>query len=126
MRGECHGDAAPLPLPPQRTLGIAPPEEALFYIIMSPVGPYYKGGFKPIKLIAEATYSRAAKGGTGQFKLGRFVLDRVRSARVRPGCFLACVPAAFDLVPPPPPRRFPMRLLVQLQSISANSGAQQS
>jgi branched-chain amino acid aminotransferase len=53
-----------------RTLGIAPPEEALFYIIMSPVGPYYKGGFKPIKLIAEATYSRAAKGGTGQFKLG--------------------------------------------------------
>ncbi len=56
---------------PQNTLGIAPPESALFYIVCSPVGPYYKGGFKPIKLLVNEGYSRAWKGGTGQFKLGR-------------------------------------------------------
>eukprot|EP00906_Rhabdomonas_costata_P029268 RCo041326 len=53
-----------------RALGIAPPTSALFFIVMSPVGPYYKDGFKPIRLIVEENNVRAWKGGTGQFKLG--------------------------------------------------------
>lgn len=40
------------------------------------VGP--KGGFKPIKLLVNEGYSRAWKGGTGQFKLGACVPPRVR------------------------------------------------
>eukprot|EP00668_Euglena_longa_P001267 GGOE01001499.1.p1 GENE.GGOE01001499.1~~GGOE01001499.1.p1 ORF type:complete len:370 (-),score=86.31 GGOE01001499.1:410-1519(-) len=51
-------------------LGVAPPETALFYIITSPVGPYYKCGFKPVKLLVNEAYNRAWKGGTGQYKLG--------------------------------------------------------
>jgi branched-chain amino acid aminotransferase len=67
------------------TLGIAPPEAALFYVICSPVGPYYKGGFKPIKLLVNEAYSRAWKGGTGQFKLGAnygpTILPQVEAAK---------------------------------------------
>ncbi|KAK4704872.1 branched-chain amino acid aminotransferase, partial [Phenoliferia sp. Uapishka_3] len=37
---------------------------------VSPVGPYYKTGFKPIKLLATTTDVRAFPGGTGSFKLG--------------------------------------------------------
>ncbi|KDN46030.1 hypothetical protein RSAG8_04537, partial [Rhizoctonia solani AG-8 WAC10335] len=36
----------------QRALGVAPPNEALLFVICSPVGPYYKNGFKPVRLLA--------------------------------------------------------------------------
>jgi branched-chain amino acid aminotransferase len=44
--------------------------QGLFYIILSPVGPYYTSGFKPVSLWACADYCRAAPGQTGAFKLG--------------------------------------------------------
>ncbi len=37
---------------------------------MSPVGPYYKGGFKPVSLLATTDFVRAFPGGTGAYKLG--------------------------------------------------------
>jgi branched-chain amino acid aminotransferase len=37
---------------------------------VSPVGPYYKTGFKPVKLLATTTDVRAWPGGTGGYKLG--------------------------------------------------------
>ncbi|MDR0856655.1 MAG: branched-chain amino acid aminotransferase, partial [Clostridiales bacterium] len=40
----------------------------IFFIIASPVGAYYARGLSPVKLLAETTYSRAAKGGTGGVK----------------------------------------------------------
>jgi branched-chain amino acid aminotransferase len=40
------------------------------YVICSPVGPYYKNGFKPIRLLANAADVRAWPGGVGNAKLG--------------------------------------------------------
>ncbi|KAG8859111.1 hypothetical protein FRB96_004681 [Tulasnella sp. 330] len=54
----------------QTTLGVSPPNKALLFVICSPVGPYYKGGFKPVRLLATTEYVRAVPGGTGGFKLG--------------------------------------------------------
>jgi branched-chain amino acid aminotransferase len=54
----------------EETLGVLPPKSALLYVIMSPVGPYFKTGFKPVKLLAEPKYIRAFPGGTGSVKLG--------------------------------------------------------
>ena len=47
----------------QAALGIAPPSEALLFVICSPVGPYYPQGFKPVALYGTTEYSRAAPGG---------------------------------------------------------------
>jgi len=37
---------------------------------LSPVGPYFKEGFKPIKIFVEPEYGRAVKGGIGESKTG--------------------------------------------------------
>jgi len=54
----------------QRAIGVTPPNEALLFVICSPVGPYYPTGFKPVSLMATTEYIRAAPGGTGGYKLG--------------------------------------------------------
>ncbi len=54
----------------QRTLGVGPPGSALFYVIASPVGPYYPTGFKAISLEATTYAVRAWPGGVGNAKLG--------------------------------------------------------
>lgn len=54
----------------QRTLGIGPSGSALFYVIASPVGPYYPTGFKAIALEATDYAVRAWPGGVGDKKLG--------------------------------------------------------
>ncbi|KAI0082212.1 branched-chain amino acid aminotransferase II [Panus rudis PR-1116 ss-1] len=54
----------------QAALGVAPPSEALLFVICSPVGPYYPEGFKPVSLYGTTEYSRAAPGGIGAYKLG--------------------------------------------------------
>ncbi len=51
-------------------LGIAPAQRAKLFVIASPVGPYYKDGFKPVKLWATDKYVRAFPGGTGNTKVG--------------------------------------------------------
>ncbi len=51
-------------------LGVRPAKEFLFFIILSPVGPYYKEGFNPIGLWACEDYTRAVVGGTGEAKTG--------------------------------------------------------
>jgi branched-chain amino acid aminotransferase len=51
-------------------LGLAPPDSLLLYVITSPVGPYYKTGFKPVRLTADTPYVRAWPGGTGFAKVG--------------------------------------------------------
>ncbi|KZS95824.1 branched-chain amino acid aminotransferase II [Sistotremastrum niveocremeum HHB9708] len=54
----------------QPTLGVAPPTDALLFVICSPVGPYYPNGFKPVSLYGTTEFVRAAPGGTGSYKLG--------------------------------------------------------
>jgi branched-chain amino acid aminotransferase len=51
-------------------LGVKPSTQYLFFIILSPVGPYYSTGFKPVSLYVSTEYSRAAEGGTGAAKAG--------------------------------------------------------
>jgi len=51
-------------------LGVRPSKEYLFYIIIGPVGAYYKEGLNPVKIYVEDTYIRAAVGGTGYIKTG--------------------------------------------------------
>ena len=54
----------------QGRLGVIPSKEYLFYIILSPVGPYFPEGFQPIKIWVSEKYIRAAPGGTGFAKTG--------------------------------------------------------
>lgn len=51
-------------------LGVHPSSDYLFYIILSPVGAYYKSGFQPIRLYVEDVYVRAVPGGVGDIKTG--------------------------------------------------------
>jgi len=54
----------------QNTLGVGPSYSAKYFVICSPVGPYYPEGWKPVKLLADDVDVRAWPGGTGSFKLG--------------------------------------------------------
>ena len=59
----------PLMIATGDVIGVAPADEYQFRILVTPVGPYFKGGLKPIKLrISE--YDRAAPHGTGNIKAG--------------------------------------------------------
>ncbi len=49
-------------------LGVRPARKYLFFIILSPVGAYYKEGLNPVKIYVEDKYVRAALGGTGEAK----------------------------------------------------------
>ncbi|MEJ2201145.1 MAG: branched-chain amino acid aminotransferase [Desulfuromonadaceae bacterium] len=51
-------------------LGVRPSNKYLFYIILSPVGAYYKNGFSPVKIWISDKYVRSAPGGTGEAKTG--------------------------------------------------------
>jgi branched-chain amino acid aminotransferase len=54
----------------EAALGVRPAKEYLYYIICSPVGPYFPKGFEPVRVNAVARYARAAEGGTGEAKTG--------------------------------------------------------
>ena len=56
----------PTALATSSTLGVTPPAHALFYVITCPVGPYFKAGFAPVKILAEDSYRRAWPGGSVQ------------------------------------------------------------
>ncbi|GHV67887.1 branched chain amino acid aminotransferase [Bacteroidia bacterium] len=51
-------------------LGVAPSTEYMFVVFVSPVGPYFKEGFKPVKTMLERVFDRAAPCGTGHIKVG--------------------------------------------------------
>jgi branched-chain amino acid aminotransferase len=40
------------------TLGVSRPTSALLYVIMSPVGPYYRSGFNPVRILAEVRHPK--------------------------------------------------------------------
>lgn len=51
-------------------LGVKPADHYYFYVILSPVGPYYAAGFNPVSIMVEDHYVRAVPGGTGEAKTG--------------------------------------------------------
>lgn len=51
-------------------IGVKPASEYLFIIMVMPVGPYFKEGFKPTNICIMREYDRVAPRGTGRFKVG--------------------------------------------------------
>ena len=61
-------------------LGVAPAPEYTFLVYVSPVGPYFKGGLKPISLKVSDNFHRAAPGGSGGVKaIGNYAPGMVPS-----------------------------------------------
>ncbi len=51
-------------------VGVKPADEYLFLVFVSPVGPYFKEGFNPVKIQIARDYDRTAPKGTGKYKVG--------------------------------------------------------
>jgi len=51
-------------------VGVKPAAEYIFIVFVTPVGPYFKGGFKPTPVAILRKYDRAAPLGTGTIKVG--------------------------------------------------------
>ncbi len=60
----------PLLLGASAEVGVKPSRQYLFLVFVTPVGPYYKAGFTPVRLIVEEEIDRAAPGGVGDVKCG--------------------------------------------------------
>ena len=52
------------------TVGVKPADEYLFLIFVTPVGPYFKGGFQANPYVITRDYDRSAPLGTGVYKVG--------------------------------------------------------
>jgi branched-chain amino acid aminotransferase len=70
-----HGTGASLYIRPflfgsGAEVGVKPAEEYMFVVFVTPVGPYFKEGFKPVKIAIEKDTDRAAPLGTGNIKVG--------------------------------------------------------
>lgn len=62
-------------------LGVGVPQRAKLFCILSPVGPYYAGGFDPIAVLADADNVRAWPGGSGNTKIGGNYAPTIKPAR---------------------------------------------
>jgi len=51
-------------------VGVKPASEYMFVVFVTPVGPYFKEGFNPVKIAIIRDSDRAAPLGTGTFKVG--------------------------------------------------------
>ncbi len=60
----------PLLLGMTAQVGVHPAKEYLFVIFVSPVGPYFKGGFSTNPYVIIRDYDRSAPLGTGRYKVG--------------------------------------------------------
>lgn len=70
-------------------LGAKPSKDYTFCIMLSPSGPYYKGGFnKTVSLLVTKKYHRAVSGGTGEAKTGGNYAASLRAAEAakKAGC----------------------------------------
>jgi len=60
----------PLLIGTSAQVGVKPATEYLFLVFVTPVGPYFKTGFKPSPCVILRQYDRAAPQGTGNIKVG--------------------------------------------------------
>jgi branched-chain amino acid aminotransferase len=70
-----HGTGASLYIRPLligtgAQVGVKPAHEYMFVVFVTPVGPYYKEGFRPISVMVDRHHDRAAPLGTGNIKVG--------------------------------------------------------
>lgn len=62
-------------------VGVRPADEYLFVIFVTPVGPYFKGGFSTNPYVIIREYDRAAPLGTGTFKVGGNYAASLRASK---------------------------------------------
>ena len=60
----------PLEIGMTARIGVKPSDEYLFIVMVSPVGPYFKEGFKPTNICIMREFDRVAPRGTGRWKVG--------------------------------------------------------
>lgn len=60
-------------------VGVQPADEYTFLIFVTPVGPYFKEGFNPVKIAIVHDADRAAPRGTGHIKVGGNYAASLRS-----------------------------------------------
>jgi len=70
-----HGTGAslyirPLVIGSSAEVGVKPAKEYMFIVFVTPVGPYFKTGFKPVDLIVDEEVDRTAPLGVGDVKVG--------------------------------------------------------
>ena len=72
-------------------VGVKPADEYLFIVFVTPVGPYFKEGFKPVKMQLARDYDRAAPLGTGHVKVGgNYAASLKASERAHTEGFASC------------------------------------
>ena len=62
-------------------LGVKASPEAMLVVFCSPVGPYFKGGMKTIKVVIDRDQDRAAPRGTGDVKVGGNYAASIKSGQ---------------------------------------------
>ncbi len=60
----------PLEIGTSARVGVKPADEYVFIILVTPVGPYFKEGFKPTNICIMREFDRVAPKGTGRWKVG--------------------------------------------------------
>ncbi len=60
----------PLEIGMSAQIGVHPSSEYLFIVMVTPVGPYFKEGFKPTNICIMREFDRVAPKGTGRWKVG--------------------------------------------------------
>lgn len=60
----------PVMMATEAALGVHSSETYMHFVILSPVGAYFKEGFSPVSVYIESEHRRAVKGGTGGVKTG--------------------------------------------------------
>ena len=60
----------PLMIGTSAQVGVKPATEYEFILFVTPVGPYFKGGFATTPFVVTREYDRAAPLGTGTYKIG--------------------------------------------------------
>lgn len=82
-------------------LGVRPAHHVTFSVILSPAGPYFAGGIKPLTLWLSDDYTRAGRGGMGAAKTGGNYASSLvaQKAGMDQGCdqvvFLDCAEGRF-------------------------------
>lgn len=60
----------PIELGMSAQIGVNPSSEYVFMVLVTPVGPYFKEGFKPTNICIMRDFDRVAPKGTGRWKVG--------------------------------------------------------
>ncbi len=60
----------PIEIGTSARVGVKPADEYQFIVFVTPVGPYFKGGFQNTKICIMREYDRVAPRGTGRWKTG--------------------------------------------------------